>query len=168
MENINVAGVKELQKIKGIGKVTAENIVNYREEIGGFDSLEQVKEVSGIGAKSFANLKELMAVGEADDNLKTEDASPKEGNESENDLVRIELDLTNHDISEIDEAHLVGDMNNWDPTDKTYALEKEEPGIWGAYFDLDEGIEYKIMYDSTSWEEGKHIGYHGGNLTVQK
>lgn len=55
--NINVAGVKDLQKIKGIGPVTAKKIVEYRDENGVFDSIEELKKVNGIGDKTLEKIK---------------------------------------------------------------------------------------------------------------
>ena len=157
MKNINSANVEELKEIKGVGKVTAQKIVQYREEVGGFETLEEVKNVSGIGAKSFANLEEELTIDET-----------SEIENKEDDLVRIEFDQAEYGIEDVDEVHLVGDMNNWDPTDKTYSLEEVESGVWASSFDLEEGLEYKIMYDSTDWNEDKHVGFYGGNLKVTK
>jgi competence ComEA-like helix-hairpin-helix protein len=163
MKNVNNVKIKELQKIKGIGQVTAENIVNYRAQIGGFDSLEQLKEVSGVGNKSFSNLEDAFVVGAITKvEVKKIDEEPKE------DLATIEFNPAEHNLSGLGEVHLVGDMNDWNPSDKTYALERKESGIWSNSFDLEAGQEYKIMYDSTSWEEDKNVGFYGGNLTVQE
>ncbi|MFO7819247.1 MAG: helix-hairpin-helix domain-containing protein [Halanaerobacter sp.] len=157
MKNINSANVEELQEIKGVGKVTAQKIVQYREEVGGFETLEEVKNVSGIGAKNFANLEEELTIDE-----------DSEIENKEDDLIKIEFNQAKYGIEEVDEVHLVGDMNDWDPTDKTYALEEVESGVWANSFDLEEGLEYKIMYDSTDWNEDKHVGFYGGNLKVTK
>lgn len=48
--NINTASVEELTKaLNGIGASKAQKIVEYREKFGPFVSIEQLKEVSGIG-----------------------------------------------------------------------------------------------------------------------
>lgn len=156
MTNINSADIKELQQISGIGQITAENIVQYRDANGGFDSLDELKNVSGIGPKSFASLKDKITLNEAESD--------------EKELVRVEFDQSDYELEgvEIDEVHLVGDMNDWDPTDKTYALELQDDNIWANSFDLEAGLEYKIMYDSTSWEEDKHVGFYGGNLRIEE
>lgn len=165
MKNLNEVNVKELQQIKGIGKVTAQKIVQYRKEIGGFDSLADVKNVSGIGAKSFANLQEKITV---ENKEAANETTVVESTEAKEDLVRIEFNPADYGIGEVHEVHLVGDMNNWDPADKTYFLEQEESGLWANSFALEEGIEYKIMYDSNSWEEDKHVGFYDDNLKVEK
>ena len=47
--NINTATADELTMVKGIGDTKAKNIVAYREEHGPFNSVEELKEVDGIG-----------------------------------------------------------------------------------------------------------------------
>jgi len=58
--NINRATAIELQALPGIGATRAEAIVRYREDRGAFLSSEDLKNVSGIGAATFENLKELI------------------------------------------------------------------------------------------------------------
>jgi competence protein ComEA len=60
--NINVATAEELQTLPGIGPSKAETIIAYREENGGFDSIEDLMNVSGIGEKSFGKLKASITV----------------------------------------------------------------------------------------------------------
>lgn len=51
--SLNRATKAELMMIPGIGEKYAERIIAYREQIGGFTSLEQLMEISGIGQKRF-------------------------------------------------------------------------------------------------------------------
>lgn len=60
--NINTATKEELMQLSGIGAVKAQNIINYREEQGSFKTIEELKEVSGIGERTFEQLKENIAV----------------------------------------------------------------------------------------------------------
>lgn len=61
--NINTASVDELSDVlPGVGKVTAERIVEYREINGGFDAIDEIMEVKGIGEKSFEKIKDLICV----------------------------------------------------------------------------------------------------------
>ncbi|WP_308221595.1 glycogen synthase GlgA [Fuchsiella alkaliacetigena] len=59
---INQAGVEELQKLKGIGPALAKRIIEYRQAQGGFDSVAELKEVSGIGSSTFATLADSVFV----------------------------------------------------------------------------------------------------------
>ena len=60
--NINTAGSDELQKLSGVGPVTAQKIIDYREKRGGFKRIEDLMNVNGIGAKTFQKLKEHITV----------------------------------------------------------------------------------------------------------
>lgn len=60
--NINSADSSELQKLTGVGPSTAEKIITYRNEYGRFKSIEELKNVNGIGDKTFAKLKNLIVV----------------------------------------------------------------------------------------------------------
>jgi len=60
--NINTANESQLQTLNGIGSVYAKNIVEYREQSGPFKTIEEIKNVSGIGDKRFENLKDSIVV----------------------------------------------------------------------------------------------------------
>ena len=60
--NINVATQSELESLPGIGPSTALKIVNYRKENGKFKTIDDIKQVSGIGDSKFNNIKNLIAV----------------------------------------------------------------------------------------------------------
>lgn len=60
--NINTATQTELETLPGIGPATSLKIVNYRKENGNFQSIEQIKEVSGIGNAKYENIKDLICV----------------------------------------------------------------------------------------------------------
>lgn len=60
--NINTATLEELDSLPGIGPVIAQRIVDYRESIGGFQSIESITEVSGIGEATFTKIKEQITV----------------------------------------------------------------------------------------------------------
>lgn len=61
--NINAASAAELDALPGVGPATAEKIVADREANGPFASPEDLKRVSGIGDKKFAELADLVCVG---------------------------------------------------------------------------------------------------------
>lgn len=60
--NINTADTTELEKLPGIGKVKAEQIISYRKENGLFKSQEELKNVSGIGEKTYQALQEHITI----------------------------------------------------------------------------------------------------------
>lgn len=60
--NINTASAEELKTIPGIGDATAQNIIDYREQNGGFSSIEDIKKVDRIGDKTFEKLKDKIDV----------------------------------------------------------------------------------------------------------
>ncbi len=56
--DINTASAEEFVKVKGIGAKKAERIISYREEHGKFNSIEELKNVKGIGEKIVAIIKD--------------------------------------------------------------------------------------------------------------
>jgi len=54
--DINRADTAELIKLPGIGKVYAGRIIAYRKTLGGFTNVEQLKEIKGIGEKTFLKI----------------------------------------------------------------------------------------------------------------
>ena len=60
--NLNVAGVGELTTLKGIGKSKAEAIINYRKQNGGFKSINELLNISGIGDGIFNQIKDYITV----------------------------------------------------------------------------------------------------------
>lgn len=63
--DINTADVLQLQTLPGIGPVLAERIVQYREEHGPFQSVEELLQVKGIGEVTLERFRSQAAVGEA-------------------------------------------------------------------------------------------------------
>lgn len=192
MISLNKATKKDFQKIKGVGAKTAQNIVEYREEKG-YVSFEDLSNIKGVGKKTITLMeKEFFVETDVEEvieeiNEEIEEELLKEDNEEqqvkktvlekENKLeektpqleektVVIEFEPEKHDVFVREEAHLVGDMNDWDPEDKSYPLNYEGDGTWSNVFDLEEGLKYKIMYDSSSWSEDKYVGNGYDNFEV--
>ena len=60
--NINLASMSELQLLPGVGPSTAQKIVDYRQQNGKFQRIEDIKNISGIGEKTFENLKDFIEI----------------------------------------------------------------------------------------------------------
>ena len=60
--SINKASYEELITLPGIGSKTAERIIEYRNTYGPFWTLEDIKNVKGIGDKKYAKLKEYITI----------------------------------------------------------------------------------------------------------
>lgn len=60
--NINIASIEELTTLPGIGESKAQNIINYREENGYFKTIDEIKNVNGIGESTFDQLKKYITV----------------------------------------------------------------------------------------------------------
>lgn len=60
--NLNTATEADFQTISGIGQKRAQDIIAYREANGRFKSVDDLKNVSGIGAKTLEKLKEYVTV----------------------------------------------------------------------------------------------------------
>ncbi|CAL9565061.1 hypothetical protein SUDANB54_04719 [Streptomyces sp. enrichment culture] len=58
--SLNTATVDQLDTLPGVGPVLAQHIVDYRTRNGGFRSVEELREVNGIGDRRFADLRDLV------------------------------------------------------------------------------------------------------------
>jgi competence protein ComEA len=63
--NLNTATKDELVALSGIGPAKAQAILGYRAQHGGFKSVDELKDVKGIGARRFEKLKPELTVGAA-------------------------------------------------------------------------------------------------------
>lgn len=60
--NINTASLEELMTLSGIGQSKAQSIITYRQEHGGFKSIEEIMDISGIKEAAFGKIKDNICV----------------------------------------------------------------------------------------------------------
>lgn len=61
--SLNSASQEQLEALPGVGEVTARRILEWRAQHGGFTSVEQLREIEGIGERRFAGLRDQVTVG---------------------------------------------------------------------------------------------------------
>lgn len=64
--NVNTASYEELQTLNGVGASTAAAIINYREQVGEFKSLDSLLDVKGIGEKKLAKLSDQLTISDSE------------------------------------------------------------------------------------------------------
>lgn len=62
--NINFADVRLLETLPGIGPITAQSIVEWRETRGPFETIEEIQRVNGIGPKTFEQIEDMITAEE--------------------------------------------------------------------------------------------------------
>jgi competence protein ComEA len=60
--DLNAATSEQFQRLPGVGPVLAQRIIDFRTQQGGFRAVEDLRQVTGIGARRFAELKDLVRV----------------------------------------------------------------------------------------------------------
>ena len=60
--NINLADQETLESLPGIGPSLAQRIIEYRENNGKFQKIEDIQNVKGIGDSKYSNIKEKICI----------------------------------------------------------------------------------------------------------
>lgn len=60
--NINSASLEQLETLPSVGPKTARKIIEYRERVGGFKDIQELRLVDGIGEKTLEKLKDKIAI----------------------------------------------------------------------------------------------------------
>ena len=66
--DINTADKRTLQQLPGIGDVLSRRIIDYREQVGSFDSIEDIMLVDGIDKEDFNEIKDMIGIGAENEN----------------------------------------------------------------------------------------------------
>jgi len=78
---LNQATFEQLLFIPQVGNVTAQRIIQYREHLGGYSSLEQLLEIRGIGGKTYEQITAYLYL--AGESIPPPDETPHEGFEED-------------------------------------------------------------------------------------
>ena len=70
--DLNRATASELEALPGLGAVLAQRVIAFRESVGRFQTVEDLRAVKGIGAKKFDRLKSLITVSTSETQRETE------------------------------------------------------------------------------------------------
>ncbi len=118
--NINTASLEELDSLPGIGPSKAQAIIDYREQNGNFESIEDIMEVKGIGQSTFNKIKDLIIV--SDDNsdgqinkikVVINEILPNPTGSDENEWIELKnigvdsIDLDNWQISDLSKDYII-------------------------------------------------------------
>ncbi len=79
--NINTADFDTLTEIPRVGPKAAQRIIDYRTKNGAFQKIEDIRKVKGFGPKTFAKIRNMITVGGKEEQKKTEENQPTQGND---------------------------------------------------------------------------------------
>ena len=92
--NVNTASMHLLTYVSGLGPVLAQNVVDYRQEIGGFSSRKQLKKVARMGEKAFEQCAGFLRIEGAKNPLDNSAVHPESYHIVEEMAADLQVDLT--------------------------------------------------------------------------
>lgn len=141
--NINTAGAKELNEgITGVGEVIANRIIEYRNVNGPFKTIEEIKNVSGIGDATFLEMKDEITIGS--DSSVSDNSDPDEATSDQS--------IDSDDDSNLEESS----AHTGETTVSDY--QKESLKI-GAGRERLATVRTPILFSATQNKKGQNINY---------
>ncbi len=131
--DLNTASSSLLNYISGISKSTAKNIISYREENGSFSSREELKQVKGLGNKTFEQCAGFVKIDNGDNPLDQTTIHPESYRTCEKLLKSLDIglkDIGNSDLKldQIDYEKLAQELDIGVITLRDIVGELEKPG----------------------------------------
>ncbi|MFN8770666.1 MAG: Tex family protein [Neisseriaceae bacterium] len=116
--DVNTASVPLLARISGLNTITANNIINYRNQNGKFKNREELKNVSRLGEKAFEQCAGFLRIYNGTNKLDESAVHPESYALIDNISKKIEIDIT----SLINNTKIISKLNPNDFIDNTFGL----------------------------------------------
>lgn len=114
--NLNTASASLLQHVSGLTKATAQNIVEFREEVGLFDNRKQLKKVKRLGPKAFEQSAGFLRIQDGAELFDNTGIHPETYKEAEQILAIVGVDKANLGTDEVKE--ILGAANDKEVRDE--------------------------------------------------
>lgn len=182
--NINTASATTLQELHGVGPTISGRIVEYRENNDGFQTIEEIQNVKGIGSGTFEDIKDRITVenessndetdgsnnsssqDESDEDTASDDTSDQ--NEEQNDDEQIEHSGSGGKSVELKEDTLVLSLSH-----TPQVVMENSPVVFHAHGTINGERSHSAQYEWNTGdghrafgEQYTHVYHHPGDYTV--